>query len=200
MGVRRLFVVSAVLAALMMVWRWDHRPLRHPPGVLVAAAPEQRDASAGIIDREGFRLTPRAEFRLQARVLGRERYWLDRGAKLAPLDLALGWGPMSDQAVLDRIDVSQGGRWYHLRWSLPAPLPESAIMDHSANMHIVPAEAWIESLLAGARVGEVVELDGLLVDVEGAGGFRWATSLSRQDRGDGSCELFYVTFASLTRP
>jgi len=43
-------------------------------------------------------LTVRADYRITARILGRERYHFDALSDLVPEDLALGWGSMSDQS------------------------------------------------------------------------------------------------------
>ena len=37
---------------------------------------------------------------------------MDRESDLAPVDLALGWGRMSDEAILKDIQISQSGRFY----------------------------------------------------------------------------------------
>jgi len=59
-------------------------------------------------------------------------------------------------------------------------------------MHVIPAEPWIAKELKKLRRGDVVRLDGTLVDVDHASGFKWRSSLSRDDSGDGSCEIFFV--------
>jgi hypothetical protein len=45
------------------------------------------------------------------------------------------------------------------------------------------------------RKGESIDLSGYLVNVKQAEGeeFTWNSSLSREDEGGGSCEVFYVT-------
>ena len=183
-----------LLLALALAWRdWSHREIVHQPGVLVAELPRQLPADASAIIRlRDYSLTPRARFELRARVLSREDYRWDTGSGLAPMDLALGWGAMSDQAVLDRIEISQGARWYFTRYDPPAPLSDRDIIRHSSNMHVVPADAAILGRLRELRRGDLVWLSGLLVDADHDSGFRWRTSLSREDTGDGSCELFYV--------
>mgnify|MGYP003398699190 CR=1 FL=1 len=42
------------------------------------------------------------------------------------------------------------------------------------------------------REGERIALSGQLVRVEGDDGFRWVSSLSREDTGAGACELIWV--------
>jgi len=131
----------AALIALVLVWQaWPAGAIRHPPGAIAPAAPVQvaLDDRAGFVHGE-LRVRRLASFDLEARVLGTERYWLWREATLAPLDLALGWGPMSDQGIVDRIAITQSGRWYYWRTAGPPPIPAAAIVEHSANMHLAPA-------------------------------------------------------------
>jgi hypothetical protein len=47
-------------------------------------------------------------------------------------------------------------------------------------------------VLALAGGWKLVTVSGYLVDVRGANGFTWKTSLSRSDTGDGSCEIVWV--------
>jgi hypothetical protein len=161
--------------------------------VLVPEYPRQEEAAPGeAIELNGYRLTPRAAFAIRARVLSRENYYLGAEADLAPMDLALGWGAMSDQAVLDRIDITQGSRGYFTRYEFPAPLADRDIIRHSGNLHMVPANPQILRQLKRVRRGDIVQAQGYLVDVDHPSGFHWRTSLSRDDTGGGSCEILYL--------
>jgi len=188
------WLVLWLLLLTFMAWQeWSHRPLVQPEGLRLSQEPRQVNLEAAEIRQIGdFSLQPRARFELQARVLSRERYHLGISSELAPLDLALGWGLMSDQAIVDQIEISQGGRWYILRWDMPAPAPERSIMQSSGNMHIIPADDDVRALAMALRPGEFVMLSGYLVDAQGPGGFYWNSSLTRDDTGGGSCELFLV--------
>ena len=190
-----LYICLLVLA--VQGWRdWSQREIVHEPGLLVADNPIQSDLTAGetfVVD--GFLLTRRAGFKLRARVLSREDYWLGEQSDLSPLDLALGWGVMSDQAVLDRITISQSSRWYFTRYDYPAPISDQEIINHSSNMHIIPADKRIRRKMKEVRRGDVVMLKGYLVDVDASSGFYWRTSMRRDDTGNGSCEIFYLTYA-----
>lgn len=192
MRVEWIFFIALLLSAVLFWQRWEQRPVSHAPGVLVSYAPEQKPVSERQFEFQGFQVTQRASFELQARVLSRRDYRFDPGAALSPTDLALGWGPMSDQAILDQLEVSQSGRWFHLRWDQPPSISEREIMTHSSNMHIIPANGYVADMLDSVRAGQVVQLQGYLVDVVGSDGFRWNSSLSRTDTGNGACELFFV--------
>jgi hypothetical protein len=187
MNARRLLLALLLLTFLALGWQW----LRPPPQAPRLAAPD------GIIRLNGHTITPLQPFRLEALVLGREDYLFDRGAEISPTDLALGWGPMADPQVLARIDISQGDRWY--RWRTDDfPIPRRDIETHSANMHLIPADATVARALEKVEPGQRIVLAGQLVRVDGDDGFHWLSSLTREDVGQGACELIWVQ--SLSAP
>jgi len=136
-------------------------------------------------------VTPLADFVVQARVLGKERYRFDAAAKWAPIDLALGWGQMANDAVLKHIEISQSGRFFF--WMTPNfPIPRQEIERSSANMHLLPANDQVLSALGRAKPGQYVRLWGYLVRLNRADGYLWASSMSRTDTGSGACEVIWV--------
>mgnify|MGYP001203996934 FL=1 len=64
-------------------------------------------------------------------------------------------------------------------------------------MHLVPADARVKRQLLKARRGQIVALRGKLIRIEGPDGFRWTSSTTRSDSGDGSCEVVWVEDARL---
>jgi hypothetical protein len=187
-----LFIASVLALAFMVIRDWESAPIEHSPGILVNETPLQRNVQASQFMVDDYVLTRKASFEIRARVLSTEPYYMGRTADLSPVDFALGWGPMSDQAVLDVIKVSQSGRWYRTRWDRPPPIPDQAIISSSSNMHMIPADSSIERSLKRVRKGDIVRLQGFLVDVDHPSGFYWRSSMSRNDTGDGACELVYV--------
>jgi hypothetical protein len=98
---------------------------------------------------------------------------------------------MSDEKVLEKIDISQSGRWYY--WQTDRfPIPRREIETHSANMHMIPANEEIEDALKKVRKGEVVKIEGYLVRIDGKNGYRWISSLTRDDTGSHACEVVFV--------
>lgn len=142
---------------------------------------------------QGVRFSPQAGFSLQARVLSREDYSMGREARFSPTDLALGWGPMSEPGMADRLQVSQGGRWYRYRWGNDGPpLPVATIARNSANMHMVPFDANVAKQLERIKDGDLVRIHGWLLHIDDPSGWRWHSSMSREDVGAGACELVLV--------
>lgn len=183
MTAQRLLYLVALLLGLWLIW-----PLFSPAP---RAPSSSGDLAAGSLSVEGHSVTALEAFSIEARVLGREDYRLDRGARLSPTDLALGWGPMADPAVSEQIEIRQRNRWYYWRVD-ELPIPRRDIERHSANMHMIPANPEVARVLGEVRAGQMIRLSGQLVRIDGADGFRWVSSLSREDTGDGACELIWV--------
>lgn len=188
----RLLILSSIVLVLAGgVWLAG-RPVRPAPGVLAPEAPRQEPVAGHRPFRQrGHDLTPVATFEVRARVLGKKRYRSGPAAHLAPYDLALGWGPMSDTAVLDGFTIRQEQRAY--AWKAdPYPIPYRDVVLNSTNLHVIPATAAVEATLSRIREGQVVRLKGRLVDVRSADGAYWRTSRTRSDAGVGACEIVWV--------
>jgi len=190
----KFWAAVGIIALAVGAYWYSHRPLHYPPGILISDDPGQvpLPESASPINHGAFVLKPLALFSIDARVLHKRNYSYDPGAALVPVDLALGWGPMSNQAVLDRLRISQSMRFYWFEYKLPPPIPQTEIVSHSANIHIIPATPAIASQCKSLRAGSLVHLVGELVEASGPGIPRWRSSLSRTDTGNGACELVYV--------
>jgi len=190
-----------VLLLTYILWgavNWyANRPLRQADGVLAASEPQQVNTESGETVQMGrWTLTIRASYQLTARVLSRERYHFDPMADLAPEDLALGWGPMSDSQILRTLEISQANRFYYWRATAATLIPRESIITHSANTHVIPQNPAIAAALKRLRPGAVVTLRGELVDAVRKDG-RWVkTSLVREDTGAGACEVMLVTDVS----
>jgi hypothetical protein len=57
---------------------------------------------------------------------------------------------------------------------------------------MIPGSSWLEKELKQIRHGDIVQLNGYLVDVDADSGWHWRTSLSRDDSGNGACEIVYL--------
>jgi len=59
-------------------------------------------------------------------------------------------------------------------------------------MHLVPTSPALVDKIKAVRVGQVVHISGQLVEARAADGWRWRSSLTREDTGAGACELIRV--------
>jgi hypothetical protein len=190
------FVIVALALCAYGGWHWwtTERAVDRPPGIVAPDEPLQVNLDdSPSFELKGYTVVKRARYDITARLLRKEIYRLDGGAGLAPVDLGVGWGPLSDSAMLDQLEFSQMGRFFF--WSprkADFPLPIPVLVSHLAQMHMIPATRDIEARLKKLRPGQIVTASGYLVDVRGPGGFTWNTSLTRTDTGSGACELFWV--------
>jgi len=171
------------------------------PGIIAPGEPAQQSVDAPqTFQAKGYTFEVRARYEITARVLRKEIYRIDGGASLAPVDLGLGWGRMSDTAIVDQLEFSQMGRflyWKPRDW-MRFPLSPQETLTHAAQVHSIPADDKVESRLRKLRPGQLVTLTGYLVDVRGPNGFRWSTSLRRDDTGDGACEIMWIEQVSVS--
>ena len=199
-GVWKMWFAGAIaLASAIWIWH-DQRspflPRTGAPYVNRTETPlqEERDVPPPY-DFRGFRLVPVAHFDVKARLLMRTIYHMDRESELAPVDFALGWNRMADSDVLNRLTLSQDGRFYFYHWDVSPPIPPNEIVISSANMHLIPASRDVDQSLRNLPIGGLVHLEGMLVDAF-KGSWTWRTSRTRDDTGAGACELFFVERAS----
>ncbi len=194
----RWFGLISLAGFVLIALFWPGGGVHRPPGVLVPDEPTQVAIQQPQPWRvKDYRVTPLAVYRIRARVLLTERYWFDREADLSPLDLTVGWRLMSNQDVLDQLRLYSLHRAY--MWAgksdhLPASTTD--IITHSANMHLIPATGEVAATLKSVRRGDLVDLGGYLVEVDGRDGWRWRSSLTRDDTGNGACELMWVKSAA----
>jgi len=189
--VKKFLVFAAVVAAC---WYYFHDPTGKWKGIPAARDPQQ--TATGLprpFSYEDYTITPLARYSITAVVLGRERYRNDAAADFAPVDLALGWGPMSVSGVINGLEISQSGRWYDYSWFGDPPLEPGEIARHSANTHCLPATREVRKRLLNVKRHELVSMEGYLVEVTKTDGYRWRSSLTRDDTRGGACEIMWIT-------
>ncbi|HAZ91627.1 MAG TPA: hypothetical protein DCX21_06600 [Eubacterium sp.] len=141
------------------------------------------------------------EYDIDALVVSTKRYKGSSLAdKIAPVDLALAWGSAAAYNTECNIKWSQSGRWYYWECRDSSAFTkaggEDGINKHSSNHHLIPATSDVEKKIKAVKIGDRVHIKGYLVNVNASDKsghvFDWYTSISRDDTGDGACEVVYV--------
>jgi len=194
---KKLLLLAVIAAMLYWVYTQFLGPRTYPPGVLVKNDPVQVmiDDPMEPFKKAGFSLKPLARYTIDARIVHTKHYFSGYVAPLVPYDVAVGWGPMSDQKVLDQLDISQGNRFYFWAFEGSPPLTNPQIICHSANMHLIPSTSAVRRTIAWLRPGDIVRMRGYLVEATDPSHPEmppWRSSLSRTDTGNGACELMWV--------
>jgi hypothetical protein len=189
---KKIVIAVALVLIILVYFLYPETVITFPPGVIAPDQPKQ----IKLIDQKvwnvgEFKIEALAEYDIKARVLSRNNFSFGKESEISPFDLVLGWGPMSDQSIIDKIDISQRNRWY--RWKADVlPIPAKEITLNSANVHIVPEDELVEEKFETVYQGSLIEMKGYLVEITTADGWRWRSSMKRDDTAGGSCELFWV--------
>jgi len=188
---KKLIVYAIFLIVVWLVFFKKEPTVELGPGVRAANDPVQINSDSIPSFMFGdYQIIPQAEFDLQGKILAK-KYYSDSGSDLAFVDLAMGWGNMSDESVLKDITITQSGRWY--RWTVDAfPIPKREIETHSANMHIMAADEDIRDRIEETPAGSIIGFKGYLIRAEKPDGWHWQSSMTRKDTGGGACELVFV--------
>lgn len=187
---KKILISAALLIVIIAYFFYPEKEVTYPAGITAPDQPKQVNISEPELwSQNEFNFKPLAEYKLKARVLSRNNFSLEKESEISPFDLALGWGPMSDQSIIDKIDISQSNRWYHWKADV-LPIPSREISLNSANVHIIPKDESVEDKFDDVYKGSLIEMKGYLIEVTTADGWRWKSSLKRDDTGGGSCELF----------
>lgn len=195
---KKTIIIPVLFVVILVYYFYPETVVTFPPGITAPDQPKQTNLN---IDKKwnvgDYTIQALAEYNIKARVLSRNNFSLGEESELSPFDLALGWGQMSDQNIIDKIDVSQRDRWYN--WSSDRlPIPSRDVSLNSANVHIVPKDEITENKFDDVYKGSLVEMKGYLVKITKADGWHWVSSLKRDDTAGGSCELFWVEEVSVS--
>lgn len=147
-----------------------------------------------------YTITPLANYSISAVVLRRENYRFDATADLSPIDLALGWGPMSIASNINSLSITQSNRFYYYKWNDKSLISGRDIAVNSANTHCIPADKNVKKILSSVRQYDLVDMQGYLISASRKDGYQWFSSLTRNDTGNGACEIFWITSISRSKP
>ncbi len=186
-------ILSPIIIIIGLYFIFRSKEISHPPGILAPGNPIQKnlkDMNSWV--KDNYQFMPIKYFEATARILSIKFYSSDDMSKFCPVDLALGWNRMSDQAIIDKIDVKQQHRWYVWR-SKFLPMPIKEIELSSSNVHIIPANNSVEEIIDELIKGNIIKVKGKLVNVNKIGEkFTWKTSTKRNDTGNGACEILWA--------
>ena len=195
--------IGAVLAVLTVGWKvvlprvWSRPasapiPLDVDPVQTPIDPPERltvtRDGKTYVIEKQ-------FAYEVHGEVLSASTYDVTWTNDFADVDLGLIWGPRRE-AMQQRFKFFQMGRWLFWRTpDQPTPDERQEVTTHISNNHLIPADGsrHLEWAFRQLSKGDRVRVKGALVRISDAGGALYAqSSTSRDDIGDGACEVVWV--------
>lgn len=191
--------LAIVLGGLILILLLKmNKPERHLVGEVAPSDPKiVLMSNAPSFKYKDFVITPIASFSMRARVLGVEYYHWDTEAALSPMDFAVGWGKMSDSAILDNFTITQGSRWYFWSTQNYNLVNHDYIVNHSHNIHIIPSTRAIEKIADDVEKDDVVVLQGYLVSISKQDGYKWVSAVETNTAGAHSCFVLWVESISI---
>lgn len=144
-------------------------------------------------------LTSDSLYTISARVQSTRAYDDEIGI-IIPYDFLLSWGEMADESVSGSLNWEQANRRGTVSGTIGGSggpdLSSQYVVSHVSNNHLIPADESIRSALESVKPGDMVRIGGRLVDVRAfvtdGQSLSVTTSKSRDDQGDGACEVIYV--------
>ncbi len=169
-----------------------------PIDILRPPTMEKQEPRAVRLSKDGFdiAITQKAAYAVRGIVVSRENYHSGWNSLVSPADVALCWGKLAENGTYRRLKWSQGNRWYFWRAGEEFGYNSDFVAQHSSNNHLIPATPNLAKAVKSLKEGDAVEMTGHLVDVTAvrkSETYSWNSSVSTTDRGDGSCEIIYLT-------
>lgn len=195
----RLKFFSAAIAVLLVAgcrdWRKQVRPglaVKDPVQTTVQALPTPKTFGDTAVN-----LTARAKYKITAWVVATDDNFDDGYEDVVPRDVSLAWGPLGNPDVLASMRFHLARRYVSVRWDGDLPLEPKMVMRHLSNHHLIPSTPELAQYLGHVKEGDLLELEGYLVDIEKKQMPVMRTSLSREDVGNGACEIVFVERAEI---
>ncbi|MBQ9234072.1 MAG: zinc ribbon domain-containing protein [Lachnospiraceae bacterium] len=140
-------------------------------------------------------------YEIEALVVHTKNYYgFEFSQKLAPKDVALAWGDVAKYNDKVNFHWRQGQRRCYCRLNeedLNIVGGLDYVMSHFSNNHLIASDKSVKRKIKKIKKGDHIILTGFLVniDAENDSGkyYLWDTSTTRDDDGDGACELIFVT-------
>jgi len=119
-----------------------------------------------------------------ARVLARQDYPRTGDGEVLPTDLVLGWGPMSDNRVIDHVTIRLADRGLTVIPDASAGI--SAKVARASTMVVAPYSDFHEHAVAldALRVGDVIHLYGWDMKIKRPDGSTWTGGNGQEEIGD----------------
>ena len=155
-----------------------------------------------LIDNYNVDVTYLAKYEITGQVINVHDYTGNSIEDLiSPRDVGLCWGFLAEGNY--KVDVISAKsrqlnyKIYNKDFWLYINTALGRVNSHISNNHLIPSDKNVNKLINKIQTNDFITIEGYLVNIyaESLRGktYQWESSLSRNDVGDGACELLYVT-------
>lgn len=186
-----LVVMMLIFGISYVIYHLGDDSLRVPPGILVNESPTWHEAVMPSIELKGSTLSPIGTYDIRARVLAVDQHALsDELSRISPVDFLLGWGVMSDTAVIKQLDIKLQGRHFNVNAKYGAKLPPR-FSQHYTLSYVLPANDEVARVVMRVRKDNVIRMQGYIVNIKTPDYFSFESKLPDED-GMMQWEFFLV--------
>jgi len=172
------YILLGILA-MSSYFAWTKYPISHGPGILT---PDKPLLSYNAWDKpfnlKGYTLNPIKGYSAEVRILKHRRYFFEEKKDLSPVDIIVGWSEMSDERNLKFVQLSISKRTFDINFTKP-PIPETSMYKQMELLHLIPSTKEIEEQINWLRTGNIIRIEGKLVNVESINSFNWNSELQQ---------------------
>jgi hypothetical protein len=207
-----IIFVSCFISAMYLSWR----DIALPDSSLIDDTIKESEPRQEVSDQRvlttvikgyTYTITPRATYDISGLVVSRHRgdalFNIYHKADPGNIeDVCVVWGEAITNGSYRKVSYKSEEFTCYYSWSgivTPPFNPEKI-----ANNHLIPANDTVADRIRAIRIGDQIRMKGLLVDYKVSSGGREIlsrrTSLTRNDTGNGACEILYVTDLYVVRP
>ena len=166
------YILLCVLAGTAY-WALVMYPVKHGSGETAPKAPKlELIRSFEPIEFQDYSFLAFKKFKGEVRVLHKKRYLFDAKKDIAPIDLLVGWGEMSDERNIDFIQFNLNHRDVTLNYIHP-PIPEDEISKQMILFHLVTESDSVTKKIRRLRIGNNIELEGLYIRQQSTPSIIW---------------------------
>ncbi len=200
LSVCAILVATSLLTLLLWLNQAEGSPAMELDYLDIARDPLQEDSiqeALPVLKFGKYKLimSSKAKYTIDGKLVSKKRYSHGVMNRLAPYDFALAWGDLPQ--YLDQIKFKQTSRFCLFFLKKDATVAVKYVEEHMSNNHLIPASKNIKKAMRKARKRDSIRIEGHLVNVQVSSNGRvissWNSSVSREDTGNGACELIYVT-------
>lgn len=202
--VRIIFIVSSLIYAYFLIFKFPLPSIENIYTKVLENEPVQKELKGGIIYKEidgfNYEVSPVAEYEIYGLVVSQyySRNFFDITHKKDPgniKDVCVVWGENLFNGSYKNMSFKSGEFTCFFKFKNIDVIDFSP--NHLSNNHLIPANEKVEKMIKNAQIGDQIHIKGYLANYEIYSQdneliSRRGTSLSREDDGDGACEVIYV--------
>lgn len=176
---------------------WTVFPINHGPGEITPNKPKfERLTWEKPFTFKEATIIPHRKITGTVRVLEKKRYFFDNKREYSPIDVLIGWKALSDERNLDHIHFSLDNRFFDYEFTRP-PLPLNDILSQIDLWHLVPSTEQIDTDIKKLRKGNIIILEGFVIDIEPLSKYAWRSELVNPKNQDFKNTIIWVTKLSV---